>query len=60
MELDRMLADSQLLGPTDAETKIKERILELNHREEITWKQRSRIQWLMSGEKNSNFFSLVA
>ena len=45
-ELERLQYDPQRTGPTHAELKIKEKILELNHIEEIMWKQRSKILWL--------------
>jgi hypothetical protein len=35
-------------------------IMELNHREEIMWKQRFRVLWIASADKNTRFFHLRA
>ena len=47
-------------GPSHAELKIVEKLLELRHREEIMWKQRARIEWLRAGDKYTRFFRLRA
>lgn len=44
-------------GPSHVELKINERLVELYHHEEILWRQRSRINWLAKGEKNTILLS---
>lgn len=44
------------VGPSYEERKIESRIVELNYREDIMWRQRSRIQWLAEGDGNTKFF----
>ena len=57
-ELAKLQAEPSRLGPSHAEIKITDRIVELNHHEEIMWQQRSRIRRLSAGDKNTRFFHL--
>jgi hypothetical protein len=53
-------ASIERLAPSHEELKIVERLMELNQREEVMWRQRARIQWLAEGDRNSRFFHLRA
>lgn len=59
-ELDRFWFMPDRSGPSHQEIKIVDKIIELSHREEVMWQQRSRIMWLTAGDKNTKFFHQLA
>jgi hypothetical protein len=50
-ELETLRSASNRTAPSHMEIKISDQLVELYHHEEITWKQRSRVEWLFQGIK---------
>jgi hypothetical protein len=48
------------IGPSARELEITSQLTELLVREEVLWRQRSHVQWLAAGDKNTRFFHLCA
>jgi hypothetical protein len=59
-ELERVRRFSMGRGPSTEEKRIMERINEVLYQEEIWIKQRSRVNWLKSGDRNTAYFHAFA
>jgi hypothetical protein len=55
-KLDRLRGRSVRRGPTDEEKAIVKQLRETLRQEEIWMKQRSRVQWLREGDRNTAYF----
>lgn len=55
-ESDLALTEEEL----QQRNKLKEELLDIVYKEEISWKQKSRIHWLKHGDNNTSFFDKFA
>ena len=58
-ELERLRLGPLRTGPSHEEIKTTDKIVELNHREEVMWKQRSRVYLACRGRQEHSILPLT-
>ena len=59
-DLECLRSDPLRTAPSHIDIKTNDCLIELYLREEIMWRQRSRVAWLLEGDRNTHFFHLRA
>jgi hypothetical protein len=59
-ELENLRTAPDRLDPSPREVEVVTNLTGLLEQEEMMWRQRSRLQWLAAGDKNTRFFHLRA
>jgi hypothetical protein len=52
----KFISGSRTVELMEEEAQLQEQLEERRKQESILWKQKSRVQWLKEGERNTNFF----